>query len=287
VRAVKVLNEYGEAEWVLHQIQTAIGGGDFLCAISDDDRNAHRTLADFAILYRSRSAALAMQKALEMSGLPYQVVGDGSPYEKPEVQMVIAVLRAIQTGKTQELDNLSADNQRKAAQFLQGHAHVPPSELAEKIISTLGLEPGRELSQLLATLVRFGTTQSAISYFDQIAQAGFYNPSADAVTLLTIHASKGLEFPVVFLIGMQEDVLPSKRGDKAEERRLFYVAATRAKERLEITYSKNRGGRPAQISSFLAELPKDVLQQITDPDIQIQAQRIAKRQTKRNQQSLF
>lgn len=284
VRAVQVLNEYSEADWVLGEIQKAIGGGDFLRAVSDDDRARQRTLRDFAILYRSRSAAAALQKAIDASGLPYQVVGDGSPYEKPQVQAVIAVLRAIQTGETRELENLKPDNQRKAAELTKKHQTLPPQELAEKIVQTVGFEPSRELAQFFATLVRFKTVKAALKHIDDIAQTGFYDPQADAITLLTIHAAKGLEFPVVFLIGMQEGVLPSERGDKAEEKRLFYVAATRAKARLEITHAKNRGGQPAQASSFLQGLP---LETITDPDMAAQTRRIIKRQAKRSQQSLF
>lgn len=282
VRAVQVLNEYGEAEWVLGEIQKAIGGGDFLRAVSDDERTSHQSLRDFAVLYRSRSAAIALQKAVDQSGLPYQIVGDGSPYEKPQVQTVIAVFRALQTSEP-----IESDNSRKAAELLQKHKDLLPVTLAEKIIDTLGLEPSRELPQFLATLVRFNTTQEVLDYLDHIAQTGFYDPNVEAITLLTIHASKGLEFPCVFLIGAEEGILPSKRGEKAEERRLFYVAATRAKERLEITHAKNRGGQPAQVSSFLTELPKDVLRQVVDPDMQAQARRITKRQIKRSQQSLF
>ncbi|URZ15477.1 ATP-dependent helicase [Clostridium felsineum] len=57
----------------------------------------------------------------------------------------------------------------------------------------------------------------------------------DAVKLMTVHASKGLEFPVVFVIGMNEGIFPNRRSDIEEERRLFYVAVTRAKEKLYIT----------------------------------------------------
>jgi len=284
VRAVQVLNEYSEADWVLAEIQKAIGGGDFLRAVSDDDRAKHRTLRDFAILYRNRSAGVALQKAIDASGLPYQIVGDGSPYEQPAVAAVVAVLRAMQSGKTEELDSLSPDNQRKAAELVQKYIAVPPHGVAEKIIQTLGLELSRDLSQLLATLVRFKTVQAALEYIDDIAQSGFYDPWADAITLLTIHASKGLEFSTVFLIGVQEGVLPSERGDPNEEKRLFYVAVTRAKERLEVTYGKNRGGQPAQPSSFLAGLPLDT---VTDPDMQAQTRRLRKHQAKRSQQSLF
>ncbi|MEN8693928.1 MAG: ATP-dependent helicase [Akkermansiaceae bacterium] len=85
------------------------------------------------------------------------------------------------------------------------------------------------------------------------------------VTLITLHASKGLEYPVVFLLGLEEGILPHKRsveeGTKDEERRLLYVGITRAKERLTMTYCSTRvkwGNLEAcQASTFLPELNFD------------------------------
>ncbi len=95
-----------------------------------------------------------------------------------------------------------------------------------------------------------------------------YDENADAVVLMTVHAAKGLEFPVVFLAGMEEGIFPSEsdKGDKAEmseERRLAYVAITRAKEKLYVTYAKSRMmyGRTmyGMLSSFIRnEVPQDL-----------------------------
>ncbi|WP_142415458.1 ATP-dependent helicase [Hathewaya massiliensis] len=84
----------------------------------------------------------------------------------------------------------------------------------------------------------------------------------DAVKIMTVHGSKGLEFPTVFVAGMNQNVFPSKRGDLEEERRLFYVAITRAKEKLYITRSKktlNWGGDevPIEESQFISEMFKE------------------------------
>jgi DNA helicase-2/ATP-dependent DNA helicase PcrA len=81
----------------------------------------------------------------------------------------------------------------------------------------------------------------------------------DAVKLMTVHASKGLEFDNVFIAGMNQDVFPSKRGDIEEERRLAYVAVTRAKNRLFITYPRlvkgwNGSLSTGKVSSFIAEM---------------------------------
>ncbi len=72
-----------------------------------------------------------------------------------------------------------------------------------------------------------------------------YDGRCEKVALMTMHAAKGLEFPVVFITGCEMDYLPFKRSeahtpDVAEERRLFYVAMTRAKEELVLTYTRKR-----------------------------------------------
>ena len=78
-----------------------------------------------------------------------------------------------------------------------------------------------------------------------ISDVDKYDDTADAVVLMTVHAAKGLEFPVVFLAGMEDGIFPSEqnkedREQMCEERRLAYVALTRAKEELYITYAKSR-----------------------------------------------
>lgn len=93
------------------------------------------------------------------------------------------------------------------------------------------------------------------------------NENDDVVKLMTIHASKGLEFPVVFIVGMEENIFPSsmslyERESLEEERRLFYVAITRAKEKLTISFAANRYRFGNLImndpSRFLDELPSDL-----------------------------
>jgi len=97
----------------------------------------------------------------------------------------------------------------------------------------------------------------------------FFDPGADAVTLMTLHAAKGLEFPVVFITGLEDEILPYKKSKKSledyeEERRLLYVGITRAKKKLYLLLAKSRflyGERKANFPSpFLRELPEDVLE---------------------------
>ena len=90
----------------------------------------------------------------------------------------------------------------------------------------------------------------------------------DRVTLITLHAAKGLEFPVVFIVGMEEGLLPHRRAlederELEEERRLTYVGMTRAKDRLYLLHAHHRStygvGAQAEPSRFLAELPEELL----------------------------
>jgi DNA helicase II / ATP-dependent DNA helicase PcrA len=287
VRTVQVLNEYSEAQWVLNEIQRGIGGGDLLKVISDDARSQHRRLGDFAVLYRSRPAALIFQKLLQESGLPYQVVGDGSPYDQPQIQAILALLRTAISREPITLEGYGSAERRLLEQELARATEARPGHLVEKIIPILGFESSRDLQQLSSVLARFKDVPSALAYFDEIAERGFYDAAADAITLLTIHASKGLEFPHVFVIGAEEGILPSRRGDEAEEKRLFYVAVTRARERLEILHAKNRGGQKAETSRFITGLSPGALKQHVDPDMEAQVRRIALRAAKNSQTSLF
>jgi superfamily I DNA/RNA helicase len=95
-----------------------------------------------------------------------------------------------------------------------------------------------------------------------------YDPRADRVTLMTLHASKGLEFPVVFIIGCEEDLIPYQKKnrpcDLEEERRLFYVGMTRAQQKLVLTHAKTRFlfGKTCQStpSRFISDIENALLE---------------------------
>ena len=86
--------------------------------------------------------------------------------------------------------------------------------------------------------------------------------SGDLVSLMTIHCAKGLEFPVVFLTGLEDGLFPLYRDgdtDIEEERRLFYVGVTRSKDELYLTYAQNRRNRQGNISQFIREIPMNLI----------------------------
>jgi DNA helicase-2/ATP-dependent DNA helicase PcrA len=108
-------------------------------------------------------------------------------------------------------------------------------------------------------------------FLEQVAlvEAGSNKMSDNAVTLMTLHIAKGLEFPIVFIVGMEEGIFPHSRSlmDSAqmeEERRLAYVGITRAKEKLYLSYASTRiffGERSSNPPSrFIMDIPEELLQ---------------------------
>ena len=117
--------------------------------------------------------------------------------------------------------------------------------------------------EIEARAKEFKTIEEWFSHIEEYGenlrrQAELREPSQNAVQLLTMHGAKGLEFHTVFVIGANEDICPYKKAETAEEieeeRRLFYVAMTRAKKRLVISYSKERNGKKMKQSRFVGEL---------------------------------
>jgi len=121
-----------------------------------------------------------------------------------------------------------------------------------------------DLEELEASAKKFQTVKDFIEHIDKISEIQqekkkiALNPNADVVRLLSIHKSKGMEFKYVFIIGAIEDVIPHARSssteDIEEERRLMYVATSRAKKELEMIVPKERWGEKVTVSRFLSEL---------------------------------
>jgi superfamily I DNA/RNA helicase len=120
-------------------------------------------------------------------------------------------------------------------------------QLIERMAGLLPLpEESEEDVKKLADLAQpFGDDLPGfITHMALQTETDIYDPRADRVALMTLHAAKGLEFPVVFIIGCEESLLPYFRPgeevDLEEERRLFYVGMTRAKHRLILTHARKR-----------------------------------------------
>lgn len=133
----------------------------------------------------------------------------------------------------------------------------------------------QNLNELSATLVRFteenpeGTLGDYLEEVALLTDIDNYNADSDTVVLMTLHAAKGLEFPVVFIPGMEEGVFPGQQSmfidsEVEEERRLAYVGITRAKEELYLTHAKSRmiygSTNYYRPSRFVSEIPEKLLE---------------------------
>ncbi len=282
VRLMEMLDEYREADWIVGQIETGVGGTGFNEASADEP--VASSFRDFAVVYRTHRAAGELIRRLNESGLPFQVAGEGSPYERPEMQGVVRAL--------ERLGSDAADGWLERELVAQvGTVAVP--ELVQRIAAQIGgfddEARRRELAQLASITARFGSDAVAAGrYFADLREAEYYDPLAEAITLATIHAAKGLEFEHVFVLGAEDGLLPHMRPalatDIDEERRLFYVAMTRAKQRLDITWARRRGGQSAGLSRFAGALP--VARQ-ADPDLASQEHKRRINRIKRSQGQLF
>lgn len=147
-----------------------------------------------------------------------------------------------------------------AEQTPEAQARIENLEELSNAISQFEKERGKD-----ATLVSFLEEMALVSDADDMKE------DKNAVTLMTLHISKGLEFPLVFIVGLEEGLFPSFRSvddldpsSVEEERRLAYVGMTRARENLFLTYTQSRRvwGQEQfnQPSRFLNELPKDLIQ---------------------------
>ncbi len=148
----------------------------------------------------------------------------------------------------------SGYRQMLVAEGREGETKI--EHVMELVSAALEYEKRMEENEEEPTLMGFLEEVFLISDVDK------YDDTADAVVLMTVHAAKGLEFPVVFLAGMEDGIFPSEQNrmeeaEMSEERRLCYVAITRAKERLVVTYAKSRMmyGRTVwgRLSSFIRE----------------------------------
>ncbi len=200
------------------------------------------------------------------------------------------------TGQAQQIPGLSARTAEQVAGF---HAlmnkyntlrlEIAPAELASSLVNELGilreykqegtiesLSRAENIRELLLAIAEYtslaGAEGSLQGYLENVAlttDLDNWDDRANAVTLMTLHSAKGLEFPVVFISGLEEGLFPISRSLSdppalEEERRLFYVGATRAKIKLYLAWARNRrkfGETTVSIASrFLREIEPSLVQ---------------------------
>lgn len=292
VQIIETLDVFSEADYIIRTIEYSLGGTDWSVVHHDETMLTSEHFRDFAVLYRHNRQGKRLAEKLRGAGLPVQVTGEDSPYATPLAQAILAVFRYLTRS-----DEESKQQIMLAVRLLGNKASLAwldtltvdqaPDKLALGIIEALGKTDEIEsVRSVLNTLAAQSDLATATAHWQAIAEQDFYDPAADCITLSTIHASKGLEFRYVFVVDCNEDVLPHKKGDEQEEKRLFYVAATRAIESLTLIHCRKLDSKPAEPSRFLTSLPDPITRQ-ADPDLAATEKRRAKARQKRAQQSLF
>lgn len=257
VRILSVPNARAEGDAILREIETRLGGTSHARqrrhGIDGDYGGQTYTLSDFAVLVRTRQQARALRERLAEAGIPVQVVGEADPLPRREILALLEGRLADPAGGDLEACLREA--------WIAAGAPLPDGGLRESLRLAYGHLPFPEAIQGVVQELCLGTALDA------------YDPRADAVTVATLHAAKGLEFRVVFVAGLEEGLLPFARAgetDREEERRLLYVGMTRAREALFLLYARERflygETRTPAPSPFLAELPAEGLQRTVVPD---------------------
>jgi DNA helicase II / ATP-dependent DNA helicase PcrA len=247
-------SDLAEAEFVVQTIDRLLGGASFLSLDSgraDGAAEHGLSFADVAVLYRTDAQSGPLAEALGRAGMPFQKRSHDRLGDRPAVR---ALVRAMRERPPAGDGSLTARlSGAAAATGTSGDAAV---QEALDLLAPLAARCGDDLDRFLAELALGDEVDS-------------WDPRADRVSLLTLHAAKGLEFPVVFLVGCEVGLLPLRFGpqptpaETAEEGRLFFVGMTRARSHLFLSHARRRSWRgsvrEAEPSPFLADLQAALL----------------------------
>jgi DNA helicase-2/ATP-dependent DNA helicase PcrA len=322
-----VADEREEAEAIAAEIEKLLGGASFHAldsrTVDGRDRTEHQlSFADFAVLYRTSSQAAAVGEALARHGFPYQRRAHSRLAEMPGVAAILAALTpsnaltpAVSLSPLPDLSPADGWIASPAIATAQGHpsaeGEAPEAgSVAERvaIAVTAALEAlenggGGDPAERAEAIMAIRTAADVLGplaarcgadldrFLDELAlgaEVDTWDPRADRISLLTLHAAKGLEFPIVFIAGCDDGLLPLRSwrrgsgargsgargsgargsGDRAEvdydeERRLLFVGMTRATTRLTLfTAAKRtlRGEiRECSPSPFLSSIEPSLL----------------------------
>lgn len=288
-------SDFDEASFVVKKILDEIARG--------------RDYKDIAVLYRTNAQSRNMEEHLIRNNVPYKIVGGLRFYSRKEIKDIVAFLRVIHNPKDsvswariinvppRGLGDKSVEKLKEAKwdlDLVENMSHLPIKkwieekenlstlEMMEKVLGATRyieflndgsdennqrIENIKELKSVASQFVDLGDFLENVALIESSDKPR--SDSYNAVTLMTVHASKGLEFGVVFIIGMEEGLFPHTQSmseiyELEEERRLCYVAVTRAKERVFITNARSRlyfGSMQSNLPSrFIGEIPTNLLE---------------------------
>jgi DNA helicase-2/ATP-dependent DNA helicase PcrA len=253
-------DEWDEAEHIAETIERAVGGTSLL-AIDDSAGTGPLAFHDIAVLYRIARQGDAIAEALRRANLPFIRTGHDPLTSRPPIAQLAGELRRCL--RSLGPANLGADVRRD----------VGRKPVADLVVRIGALGPGdalwRGAVELLAALsVPFGTDLAAFLDALPLLHETDLGLEAQKIALLTLHAAKGLEFPLVFIAGCEDGLvpleLPGLPTELEEERRLLYVGMTRARSRLVLGSARSRHlfGRKTkgEPCPFLQHVPPSLFQ---------------------------
>lgn len=231
-----------EAEFVASTIESLIGGHSFFSLDSQrsEGDECNYSFSDFAILYRTSSQLPPIIEAIKRTGMPFVNLSNDLLCEKKPIRNF--------------LNNLN-DNEMVSEQIKSSY-----NELAKEVDEYI-------LKYLLNLAENHNDKNGFIHEISFLTEADTLDKRSDRITLMTLHSAKGLEFKCVFIVGLENDILPLYRSkepeDIEEERRLLYVGMTRAKERLFLTHANRRKWlgtyKNLPVSPFLEKIKDELL----------------------------
>ena len=258
VRLVTCPDPTSEGHMIAREIARMTGGMDMANASGMDET---RAFSDVAVICRTRYQLSRIENCLAQEGIPCMVVGRDDSLADASAQGALAFFRWL----TDETNSLARDT--ALANIWNGNAGRM-EQAGEVFAGRIQKDKPRRLISDLAKLtgLKFGALADAALFYKSMPAlidaletgeecdirriSGSY--ASGAVTLMTMHGAKGLEFPAVFLAGISEGEFPSPNAsDIREERRLFFVGITRARDELIISCS-------GEGSVFTEELPGEV-----------------------------
>ena len=211
-----------------------------------------RRWSSIAVLVRTNAQAVPITEALADAGIPYRLRGDGGLLHQPEIRDAIAALRRVPASTPVRSSVHDLDEMVAAAEGTD-ERRANLEELIRLATEFDAMEPG-------------GTTAGFLTWLRATVKAEAPDTADDAVEVVTFHRAKGLEWPVVIIGGLEKGLVPighaTTPAAEAEERRLLYVALTRAREVVRCTWAERRtfGARsvPRTASPYLEAIEMTV-----------------------------
>ena len=282
--------ENGKGERI--KMYRARNGLDEASYVIDEIKSLKRqgfSLSDFAVLYRTNAQSRVLEEAMLHIGIPYTLVGGTRFYDRKEIKDIICYLRLIANPKDRvsikRSEKIGIKRHQKFLEFrdiLGSLEKYTTLELLDEVVKRIdflklfeketeeNIQRLENIKELRSVATEFPVLQEFLENVSLVEAESVSDKYAkDKVTLMTLHAAKGLEFPVVFIVGMEEGIFPHSRSlfdssQLEEERRLAYVGITRAKEILFLTFAGNRlffGQKTSNPPSrFLIDIPADLIQ---------------------------